>query len=44
MKGREGSTWIFVQGPRVPSYATGYSENKERGRIRPLIYVVTFEW
>jgi len=21
-QGREGSTWIFVQGPRVPSYAT----------------------
>jgi len=21
-KEREGSTWMFVQGPRVPSYAT----------------------
>jgi len=37
-KGKEGSTWIFVQGPRVPSHATGrpsslYSAN----RCRPTV-------
>ena len=25
-KGRDGSIWIFIQGPRVSSYATGMEE------------------
>jgi len=28
-KGREGSTWIFLWGPRVPSYATAFEEGKK---------------
>jgi len=30
-KGRDGSIWIFIQGPRVSSYATGMEE--ENGSV-----------
>jgi len=36
-KGREGSTWIFVQGNRVPSYATAYTHTHQ-GSIYNSIY------
>jgi len=33
-KGREGSTWIFVQGPQVLSYNTGTNTQRKNEETR----------